>query len=124
MQKVKTYYISVGTFRRTLELRIGGDKKYFNKEYSELGFDYDLTGGFYYFDPNNNCNVIWLRDYNLNTLVHELIHCVIEMLDQVGVDPKGEPIAYMYEEMFTKIMSKCGKYFKLDADTKAFYNLN
>jgi hypothetical protein len=46
------------------------------------------------------------------------------MLNQVGVEPNGEPIAYMYEEMFTKIMGKCGKYFKLDTDTKEFYNLN
>jgi hypothetical protein len=43
MAKVKTYYISVGTFRRTLELRVGGTKSYFNKEYADLDFDYDLT---------------------------------------------------------------------------------
>ena len=83
--------------------------------------DYNLTWGFYYFDEENNCSLIWLRDYNLNTLIHELIHCVENMCEQVGLEMKWEPIAYMYEELFTQIWNKCWKKFKLDKDTADFY---
>ena len=111
------YYIKVWTFRRTLELRIWWGKE----ECEKVWMDYNLTWGFYYFDEENNCNLIWLRDYNLNTLIHELIHCVENMCEQVGLEMKWEPIAYMYEELFTQIWNKCWKKFKLDKDTADFY---
>ena len=117
--KMKIYYITATTFRRTLELRIWGTKEEFDKE--ETWFDYNLTWWFYYFDDENNCNIIWLRDYNLNTLVHELIHCLENIADQVWLEMKGEPIAFIYEELFTKIMIQCGDKFKLDEDTEWFF---
>lgn len=119
---VHIYYIKVQTFRRTLELRIWGDKEYFDKEYSELWFDYDLTSWFYYFDPENNCNIIWMRDYDLCTLAHELVHCVENMCDQCWLEPKWEPIAYMYEELFGKIYNKIWKKLKIDNVTKKYLN--
>ena len=73
--KQQIYYIKVWTFRRTLELRIGGGKE----DCEKVWMDYNLTWWFYYFDDENNCNIIWLRDYNLNTLIHELIHCVFQI---------------------------------------------
>ena len=102
------YYIKVWTFRRTLELRVW--EKVSN-----------ITSWECRFDEENNCNVIWLRDYNLNTLIHELVHCVELMSKQVWIDVEWEPIAYIYEELFTKIMIQCWKKFKLDKDTKNFY---
>ena len=111
------YYFKVWTFRRTLELRIWWGKE----ECEKVWMDYNLTWGFYYFDEENNCNIIWLRDYNLNTLVHELIHCVENMCEQVGIEMKWEPIAFIYEELFTKIMIQCKNKFKLDEDTEWFY---
>lgn len=118
MQKI--YHFKSGTFRRTLELRIWGTKEEFDKQ--ETWFDYNLTWGMYWFDSEANCNVIWLRDYNLNTLVHELVHCVEWMCEQVWLDVWWEPMAFMYEELFTKIMMKCGSKFKLDEDTKWFFS--
>jgi len=117
--KQEIYYIKVWTFRRTLELRIGGTKEEFDEQ--ETWFDYNLTWWMYWFDDEHNCNIIWLRDYNLNTLIHELIHCLEQMCEQVGLEMKWEPIAYMYEEMFTRIMNECWDKFKLDKDTKEYF---
>jgi hypothetical protein len=114
----KIYYIKSSTFRRTLELRVW----WWEKECEEFGFDYRLTWGFYWFDEEHNCNLIWLRDYNLNTLVHELVHCVEWMCEQVGLEFRWEPAAFMYEELFTKIMIQCGNKFNVDADTKHFFS--
>ena len=122
LNEVKVYRYKVYTFRRTLEFRIGWDKEYFDREYSDLWFDYNLTSWFYYFNEENNCNIIWMRDYNLNTLVHELVHCIENMADQVWLEMSGEPIAYMYEELFTKIWNDLGTKFKLDRDTKKYFN--
>lgn len=115
--KQQIYYIKVWTFRRTLELRIWWGRE----DCDEVWMDYNLTWWFYYFDEENNCNVIWLRDYNLNTLIHELIHCLEQMCEQVGLEMKWEPIAYMYEEMFTRIMNECWDKFKIDNSTKEFF---
>ena len=117
--KQQIYYIKVWTFRRTLELRIGGTKEEFDEQ--ETWFDYNLTWWMYWFDDEHNCNIIWLRDYNLNTLVHELIHCVENMCEQVGLEMKWEPPAFIYEELFTKIMIQCKNKFKLDEDTEWFF---
>ena len=117
--KSETYYIKVWTFRRTLELRIGWTKEEFDSW--DTWFDYNLTWWMYWFDDEHNCNIIWLRDYNLNTLVHELIHCLENIADQVWLEMKGEPIAFIYEELFTKIMLQCGDKFKIDEDTKRFF---
>ena len=115
--KQKVYYFRVWTFRRTLELRIWWGKE----DCEKVWMDYNLTWWFYYFDEENNCNIIWLRDYNLNTLIHELIHCLENMCEQVWLEMKWEPIAYIYEELFTQIWNKCWNKFKLDKDTSDFY---
>ena len=115
--KQQIYYIKVWTFRRTLELRIWWGKE----DCEEVWMDYNLTWWFCWFDEENNCNIIWLRDYNLNTLIHELIHCLEQMCDQVGIKMEWEPVAYIYEELFTKIMMQCRKKFKIDKDTMYFY---
>lgn len=115
----KVYHFRVWTFRRTLELRIWWSKEEFDEQ--ETWFDYNLTSWMYWFDDEHNCNIIWLRDYNLNTLVHELIHCVEWMANQVWLEMKWEPPAFMYEELFTKIMIQFGDKFKLNEDTEWFF---
>lgn len=115
--KVDVYYIKVPTFRRTVELHIGWDKEYFDKNFWWYGYDYDLTTGFFCFDDKNNCNIMWLSTYSISTLVHELFHCVISILDQIWEDRANwEAPAYIYEELFTKIWFKCWDKFKLDKD--------
>lgn len=119
--KAKEYRIKVSTYRRTLVLIVWGWKKYFNEEFWDLWYEYDLTTGFYYFDKKANCNVIWMYDYDISTLVHELMHCTLEMLDQVWEKAEGEPPAYIYEELFTNIWMQCWDKFKLAEDVKKFY---
>ena len=115
--KQKVYYFRVWTFRRTLELRVWWGKE----ECEKVGMDYDLTWWFYFFDDENNCNVIWLRDYDLSVLVHELVHCVEWICEQCWLEMKWEPIAYIYQELFCRIWSECWSKFKLDEDTKRFF---
>lgn len=118
-EKSECYYVKIPTFRRTVEVRIGWSREEFDS--MNTWFDYNLTWWFYYFDDENNCNIIWLRDYNLNTLVHELVHCVEWIADQVWLEMKWEPIAYIYEELFTKIWNKYGKRFEIDKLTKKYF---
>ena len=116
--KEEIYKIKCSTFRRTLELHVGWDPE---ELFWNVWFDWNLTAGFYWFDPENNCNIIWMRDYNLSTLVHELVHCVEWITEQVWLDMKWEPIAFIYEELFTNIWIQCWKKFKLDEKTKNYF---
>lgn len=118
-EKSEIYYIKVWTFRRTLELRVGWTKEEFDSW--KTWFDYNLTTWMYWFDEENNCNIIWLKDYSLSTLVHELVHCVEWITDQVWLEMKWEPIAFIFEELFTKIMIECIDKFKLEWDVQDFY---
>ena len=123
--KMDIYHIKVPTFRRTVELRIWGDKETYMRAFKGTNYEdrYDLTAWIYYLDEEYNCNIIWLRDYNLETLVHELFHCTISILDQVWIDVANwEPPAYIYEEMFTKIWKKCWEKFKLSKDVEKYFD--
>lgn len=113
----RVYYFRVWTFRRTLELRIWWGKE----ECEKVWMDYNLIWGFYYFDEENNCNIIWMRDYDLTVLVHELIHCVEGICEQCWLEMKWEPIAYIYQELFCRIWIECWDKFKIDEDTEWFF---
>lgn len=113
----KVYYFRVWTFRRTLELRIWWGKE----ECEKVWMDYNLTWGFYYFDEENNSNIIWMRDYDVAVLVHELVHCVEGMCEQCWLEMKWEPIAYIYQELFCRIWVECWDKLKLDEDTEWFF---
>lgn len=119
--KPTEYRIKCSTFRRTLLLIVWGGKEYFDKEFWELWLSYEENNWLYMFDAENNCNIIWLDSYDLSVLVHELMHCVLEMLKQVWEYAEWETPAYMYEEMFTKIRIQCWKKFKLADDVLKFY---
>ena len=119
--KPDIYNIKVSTYRRTLQLIVWWWKKYFDKEFGDTGLEYELNNWVYMYDKENNCNVIWLDSYDLSVLVHELVHCMLEMLEQVWEEADGEAPAYIYEEMFTSIWLQCWKKFKLSKDVKKFY---
>ncbi len=121
--KMQEYRYTVWTFRRTVTLFIWGTEKDFNKLFEWTWFDYNFTAWMYYFDKKHNCNIIWLKEFDLNTLVHELVHCTIEILDQVWIeDANWEPAAFIYEELFTKIWIELWDSFELEEDTKDFYS--
>ena len=117
------YYVKVPTFRRTLELRIGWDEEDYNKLFSWTQFEnlYETTTWIYVLFEDYNCNIIWLKKYDLSALVHELVHCVEWMADQVWLEMKWEPIAYIYEELFTKIWHQCWDRFRLDKAVEKFF---
>ena len=119
--KPKIYNFKVSTYRRVLQLIVWWWKEYFDKEFGNDWLDYRLNNWLYKFDKTNNRNIIWLRDYDLSVLVHELIHCTLWMLDQVWEYAEWETPAYVYEELFTKIWIKCWKKFKLNKDTIEVY---
>lgn len=119
--KPKIYNIKCNTFRRTLQLIVWWWKKFFEEEFWEYGYEYDLTTGFYCFDKKFNCNVIRIYDYDLSTLVHELMHATLEMLDQCWMPAEWEPPAYIYEELFTNIWLMCWKKFTLSKDVKKYF---
>ena len=120
--KVKTLNVKCNTFRRTLQVIVGWGKQYFDKAFWEFWYDYELTTGFYFFDKENNCNIIWLADFDICTLVHELEHCVLSMCEQCWIEIEWEAPAYMYEELFAQIWMKRWKYFKLSKDVKKYFN--
>ena len=115
------YRIKVWTYRRTLELRVWWWKEYFEKEFWDTWLKYELNNWLYKLDDVNCCNVIWLQTYDLSVLVHELMHCTLWMLEQVGEYAEWETPAYIYEEMFTKIWIKCWHKFSITKDTKDFF---
>lgn len=114
----------VWTFRRLLNLWIWWTKEEFDKEiWEKYGLNYDAVSWVTIYDEENNKNIIWLRWYYLNTLVHELVHCTQFMCEQCLMQMKWEPPAFIYEELFCKIWWKIGNKFKIDKDTKSFYKL-
>ena len=122
-KKTEIYHIKVSTFRRTLELRIGWDEEWYREVFKDTPYenDYDLTSWFYCFDEEHSCNIIWLKEYDLCTLVHELVHCIEWMAHQVWLEMEWEPIAFIYEELFSKIWHRLWDKFKLDKKAEKYF---
>lgn len=115
-QECEIYYITCWTFRRTLELRIGGSQP--------MDIEEKLSYWLYRYDVRKNCNVIWLEDYYANVLVHELFHCVEQMCAQVDLEFEWEQWAFMMEELLIKCMIEVGKKnktFRLNDMEENFY---
>ena len=121
MKVAKVYKYQVCTFRRTLELHIGWDKQYFEQLFKWTKMTYENNSWVMMYMPKYNCNLIRLRDYNLPTLVHELVHACCEMCDQCWLDYNSEPMAYIYEELFTKIWCEIWSKFTVDEVTKKYF---
>lgn len=120
--KQDIYNIKVCTFRRTLQLIVWWWKEYFDENFWDTWLKYEENNWLYKLDSNNNCNIIWLAKYDLSVLVHELMHCVLWMLEQVWEYAEWETPAYMYEELFTKIWIQCWDKFKIDKYTKEYFS--
>ena len=120
---MEIYHFKVYTFRRTLELRIWWDEEWYKEVFKDTPYedDYNLTSWFYTFNEEYNCNIIRLKELNIYTLVHELIHCVISMCEQCWLPVEWEPPAFIYEELFSQIWYKLGDRFKWDKKTEKYF---
>ena len=119
---MEKYIFKVWTFRRRLNLWIWWTKEEFNKKiWEKYGHDYDLTSWVTIYDGEYNDNIIWLKEYSLNTLTHELVHTVQFMCEQCWIHMEWEPPAFIYEELFCKIWLKLGDRFKIEDGTESFY---
>ncbi|MCA9345847.1 hypothetical protein KC871_04520 [Candidatus Saccharibacteria bacterium] len=64
-------------------------------------------------DSSYDCFVVWLREWNLPTLVHEITHLVIAAMEQVNTpihEATTEQVAYYTEYWFTefqRVRRKC-----------------
>lgn len=115
-------YIKSYTFRRHLQVFIGWDKEYYDKEW--LGIISECIGVLWwcaYHSDEHDCNVIWLRDYEIETLCHELVHICQFIAKQCMLEYDWEPMAYLYEELLTNILLQSKKKFKLAKRNKDFY---
>jgi len=121
--KMEIYHFKVYTFRRTLELRIWWDEEWYKEVFKDSPYedDYNLTSWFYTFNEEYNCNIIRLKELNIYTLVHELMHCVIWMCEQCWLPVEWEPPAFIYEELFSQIWYKLGDRFKWDKKTEKYF---
>lgn len=121
--RMEIYHFKVYTFRRTLELRIWWDEEWYKEVFKDSPYedDYNLTSWFYTFNEEYNCNIIRLKELNIYTLVHELIHCVIWMCEQCWLPVEWEPPAFIYEELFAQIWYKLGDRFKWDKKTEKYF---
>lgn len=55
---------------------------------------------------DNSILVLGVFDDEVATLVHEIVHIVLRVFELCGVDPiasSGEPMAYLTDNLFTKI---------------------
>lgn len=114
-EPIETIDVCVATFRRTLSLFIWWDREYYEWIWLwDLVETMEWAEWCYCYVPENNCNVIWLNNYDLVVLVHELIHCWEQMCKQCWVPTEWEPIAYIIEELLTKILTETKWKFKFN----------
>lgn len=111
------------TFRRTVELHIWSDAEY----YTSIGLDTiaeitEWANWCVWFIEEHNCNLIWLADYDLDVLAHELVHTAENMCNQCWVELWWEPMAFIVQELLVKIISKSKWKFKLNKRTALFFN--
>lgn len=119
------YEFKVWTFRRLLNLWVWWTKEEFDKKlWKRFKYDYDTTSWLTIYDGKYNDNIIWLKEYNINTLVHELVHCTQFMCEQCWIPMEWEPPAFIFEELFCKIIIKLGNKFELEKGTATFYEDN
>ena len=94
------------TFRQYLQVFVWdiGEERH-NSFFEDLGLtevEYNLN--WFYSKELPDTNIIWLRSYSLNTLVHELTHFVAHQCVVINCDFTEEIPAYIMEEVFSKLM--------------------
>lgn len=100
------YRLRTETFRQFLQVFVWdiGEEKHDNF-FEGLGLrevEYNLN--WFYSKELPDTNIIWLRSYSLNTLVHELTHFIAHQCLVINCEFTEEIPAYIMEEVFSKLM--------------------
>ena len=100
------YRLRTETFRQYLQVFVWdiGEEKH-NSFFEELGLrevEYNLN--WFYSKELKYTNIIRLRSYSLNTLIHELTHFIAHQCVVIGCEFTEEIPAYIMEEIFSKLM--------------------
>lgn len=110
------------TFRRTLQVFIWWDSEYYSNIWLEDMIEYvEWSAWCAFLSVSDNCNIIWLPDYNLDDLVHELVHTAEHMCEQCGMRVWWEPMAYIVQELLIKILSESKWKFKVNKNNIKFF---
>lgn len=92
------------------------DFKYLCKEYQD--FDYiinSLANGYTLMNPENSEVVIGIFNNSISTIVHEVTHATLFILEQRFINPhdsNGEVMAYIQAHLFDEINKRMIKYHK------------
>ncbi len=92
------------------------DFKYLCKQYHD--FDYDrevLTNGECFMNHSNNELVIGIFNNSISTIVHEVTHATLFILESRFMNPfdsNGEAMAYIQSHLFDEINKRMIKYHK------------
>lgn len=92
------------------------DFKYLCKEYQD--FDYiinSLANGYTLMNPENGEVVIGIFNNSISTIVHEVTHATLFILEQRFMNPHdsmGEAMAYIQAHLFDEINKRMIKYHK------------
>ncbi len=100
------YRLRTETFRQFLQVFVWdiGEEKH-NNFFEGLGLrevEYNLN--WFYSKELKYTNIIRLRSYSLNTLIHELTHFIAHQCVVIGCEFTEEIPAYIMEEVFSKLM--------------------
>ena len=100
------YRLRTETFRQFLQVFVWdiGESKH-KAFFEELGLsdvEYDLN--WFYSKEIPGANIIRLKSYNLNVLIHELTHFIAHQCEVIGCEFTEEIPAYIMEEVFSKLM--------------------
>lgn len=100
------YRLRTETFRQYLQVFVWdiGESRH-KAFFEELGLsevEYNLN--WFYSKELPDTNIIWLRSYSLNTLIHELTHFIAHQCVVIGCEFTEEIPAYIMEEVFSKLM--------------------
>ena len=122
-EKMAEYKIRVATFRQYLQVFVWDlwEKEHVKYFTSRMWTDWDAPGNWNYYDQwfyahldDINANVIRLKKYDIQVLLHELMHFIGRQGKVIGFDATDESAAYIMEEVFCKIMKMSKGKFKLD----------
>ena len=114
------YRLRTETFRQFLQVFVWdiGEKKHrkFFKSVWLTEIEYNLS--WFYTYQVKGTNIIWLRSWSLNTLVHELTHFVAHQCVVINCEFTEEIPAYIMEEVFSKLIILSRGRFEIE---KEFY---
>lgn len=119
--KMAEYRIRITTFRQYLQIFVGDiwekeHVKYFtNRMWEDSSGNWNYNDQWFYAHLDDiNANVIRLKKYDIQVLLHELMHFIGKQCEVIWFWPKEEPAAYIMEEVFCKIMKMSKGKFELD----------